>query len=1403
MMERALRNRSGGGRTPSPWLALALVLAFGCGAVASSLRGQDISEEEFTRKSLAFRTALHYDPLLDPPLDSLVTLYRGAERLDELVGLYRSHIAQFPGDAVSKTVLVRLLRRIDRAGADELIAAAAPQHPDFAPLQYVLHRMLEERGDPRAAEVLSRAIELQTDPNRRNEWLDQLLQLSERETARAFAEAHFNKLLAVENQSSDQYLSLARLMQRHQFWESSLVALAKAKSARPGPEAEVEIELMTATALGHAGEREDAGRMLDALLRKLAPDHWRRREILSLRMSLPTGEAEREALLSSFKKAHLANPQNERIVLDYAEALVAAEKRDEAVAFLLETSAALPKSGPIETRTLELLETSAADPVYARFLEDRLESDPGRLDLRFRLVKANYALGRDAAAEQDFRTVVAGLEPSEASARILELQRFLRSIDRIDAASVYLERYLRDHPSRLDVARELAEIHLVSPDGGRIDELVRGLDASEAEVENVLDFGEFLLENGFAHAAGTLVSARLETEPRQFDLGLLLIRILGKTGDEAGVRGEAAVYRELADTAVRYGRWLDAAIEAHHDLETLAGFFASEQNRFDFEDGAWTEDKISRYLLLGEAGKRKLFTGKVVESVRKTLAKSGLEPSLKLRLREFLVDLIERDPASAPEAEEQLKLLAAEDPAHRIDYDLRRALVYHRSQRVDLAQSLLAGIDLGEVGSAPILREAADVLIEYGFLREADTALAGVNRLEPGDLLSWERRLTVLAKLGEESVLRGILRSLRSGDLVPGLRELSERTLDEHLYASYWRSIAKLAGQGDTGLAETLAILASVEREDLPAEARLWVEWTRAFVLTRLGRTREAGEAMARFSEAAKEQELASVRFPDGLSLSVEAAAAYLDSRTLAKDETPPVVAAPADFLLGAPRLRWVFELPDEARTVGMGAGAGHVVILDDAGFVQGLEEGSGKLLWRRYFGESGRSTAPRRPSAFDAVPKRPTLGAGFSSGSGSVGLEGDWQAAKAPRSFAVAEDRFFLLRGDSFGAYSVASGSLLWSAELPDTSEQSTATPGARADAIFAVEGTRAVVFEPTADVVLCFDTVSGKLLWELSLSEREVGEDEAALVSLNVGLSLGGGHAFVYGRGAAIIDLAVGRVAWRFGDGEPLGFPIVLRLRREGEGDPAAPAESEVVHYLAGEKQEWLDLSSFAERPLDPGLLDRRTALLSPGVYWAKSRHRHASPAHATLSGSDLWLMQSGRVRRLSTDLPFSSSELPAAGAYVGRVGGHAWFLEGDILHHLDFPRDRASRLAMTDLGDPASLRATLSGNQLVVRGAARLKVVNARTGQVIGQSNLPPQLAEHATLLDAGNGDAPLATATVWQGRLRRSGPGGPAYVRPVADLLVNRRLVADFGRGLVACLEPSPPAGTAPPPAPPAN
>src|SRR5690606_13916172 len=124
--------------------------------------------------------------------------------------------------------------------------------------------------------------------------------------------------------------------------------------------------------------------------------------------------------------------------------------------------------------------------------------------------------------------------------------------------------------------------------------------------------------------------------------------------------------------------------------------------------------------------------------------------------------------------------------------------------------------------------------------------------------------------------------------------------------------------------------------------------WTRALVLTRVGREDESREAIERFREHASVRKITAVNFPDGLVLSVDAASDFLSPRTAAPSAR---VVPAADFLLNQPTLRWAYELPEDSRIVFVGRSGTAVVVFDEAGTVHLIDTVTGKLAWRRFYG--------------------------------------------------------------------------------------------------------------------------------------------------------------------------------------------------------------------------------------------------------------------------------------------------------------------------------------------------------------------------------------------------------------------------------------------------------------------
>lgn len=1356
--------------------------------------GQELSPEEFAETSLKYRTALHYDPLLPLPLDSLVLLYSAADREDELVGLYRSHIEKYPDDAGAKTVLVRLLQKMKRAGVGELISTAVPRHPEFAPLQYLLFEFLRGKGDPRAIDALSKAIDLEEKAARRSEWLEELLKLSEGPEARAAATIQLQKLLAVEGQTGPNLLAVAKLMQRYEFWELSTKAIGQIPPGSLDPESTVDRSILRAKAELQMGSSKAAAAILDSLLSKLAVDHWRRREVMSLRFSVVASDEEREKLLQEFRDAFEESPQSEAALLDYIDLLIASELQSRAAELLVKYAPEIPQTPLVESRALTLLESIQDPEAMEKFLSARLELDPERVDLRFLLVKVLYALKRDADAAQEFQAVLAGQEAEEVSNRILELQRYLRSIDRIEAAGVYLERFVSKNPERLSIARELAEVYLVLEKDQKIEELIPRLMVGEAPVEEVLDLSEFLLENDFFVQSKQILSDSLSASGESFPVGILLIEALGEMGDSANGDRLIKRMRDLADSPERYSQWLEVAVAAYENFETLDRFFEMERSRFSFSDGTWPEERVEKFVMLCEIGRQRQLAGRVTQMVREQLEAGSFDSKLRIRLRQFLVAVLQADPNAGVEMEEQLKLLIKEDPDSQAGYELQLALFYHRGSRIDLAQELLLGLDLAGVNDAALVQEAVDVLLSYRFFVEAERALAAVNRLAPADLFSWEKRLTLLALLKEENDFRSLIRLLRNGEMGEGLSSQSLTALDRHMVASHWRSVSRLFSSGNAQrFEEILPLLASVERVSRFPSDTIWTEWSRAMVLQALGRSAEVTASVERFEKAIERLEVEEIVFPDGLALSVQGARRFL-LREREDSEAP--VGPSSDFLFSNPSLRWAYRIERGTNIERFESSGDRILILDSKGGLSAIDQTTGKLIWSENLAPTSRQEIGGRPSSFFDLPGSQTS---------ALASRGKAPLVKRARSWTLDEKQVVLISGNSLVAFRSTDGKLLWSAPLPFEQTKPTArSTYSRSGVLLSKDGDKVFLFHPDSGGVVAVGWQSGKLLWETELASVTNEEERDRIHSLNSGISSDNGLVFVYGEEASVLDGETGRSLWFFSDGVPLTFPVVLRKDRSLSGtldgalnrsqDDQGDARStqrwqtgDGAGVAAARPLRFLDFLRLAEAPIrSDTLTSQDAALVGPASFWSVSRTEKSGDAMGFLSNGYLWLMGDGAARRVSTRFPVASRSLPGEGIFVGQQGNHAWLLNGKSLQHMDFYYDRSTVIGFEDLG-PEPLRTTFVGNQLIVRGEIGIRAVNARTGNIVGTTVLPERLRTFLEKEFAESNAEPVKYYL--QGAARIHSDGSPQYCYPASDLLREGLYVTQFRDGLLVCLEPT--------------
>ena len=1358
-------------------LGISACLCSGGGGLTKVFAQEGTTDQAaFDKQAMAMRTSLHRDPLLESSLKALVDLYQGAGRKDELIGLYRSHIEQYPTDSGAKAVLVEILEKLDRAAAEELIVSYVGQHADSAPLHYLYARFLQSRNDSRAAAMLAKAIELEKNPSRQLQWIKEILPLAEVEEARKVVTDIVKKWLATPGLTPDILIGLARRMQELGLWDLSETTLALIKPGGNDSDHDVDRQLLLAQAAVGLGKKVEAAAVLDGLLGGLTPDHSRRREIMSQRIAVVATAEHRTALIASLQATLAANPRSESAIMDLAEALIAGERRKEAAALLQDSLLKFPRSAVLETRALEIFDLIDNHLASRNFLMARLEVDPDRSDLRFRLVRELYALGEDGAAEQEFSTGLAGLDEAESTRRILALQRDLRSLGRGDAARPYLERFVRNHPARLDTALELAEVYLQEERRDAIIKLAGGLDLGQAGAEGIVDFADFLLDYEFFGAAQTILNERLKIEPNRFDLGVLLTRALSASGDEAEALRQIDRLRALAEDPVYYATWLKAALEAHTRFESVEVFLAGEQSRYSFGDGVWDDRKVERFLLLCQEGRHRLSVAKVSAMVREGLAQSGITAAQTLRLRRFLVGLLGTDPAASAELAQQLTLLIEGDVEHRHDYLLQKALLADRNLQSDVAGTLFGTVDFTSVSVTALLRESVLPLLRYGFRTEALEALTAINRIDPKDLVSWDDRFALLVAERDESALRAALRDLRDRAKVAEVSPASLLKTRDHLLSSYWRSIVRLLSPDQAARREEiLPLLTSIGREDYPVQVGAWVEWCRTLVLVVLGRTEEANQARNRFEEIVQEHALEWLPFPDGLQLAVAEAGPLLDRM---KREQPAPIEATGDFLLTAPALRWVHELDPGATLLAQCQVKGLVFALDSLGQISALDLVTGKLRWRRTWQDMPGPKARERPGFLDIVAP----GSSSREPSGEVPLD-----SPMPPSFAADALHVYLLTEGELIACRIGDGSTGWTAPLQGVSRREAEADRDRNDLIpraaFQLAGAEVVLTEPSLGKTCAFTAETGKLLWEadVSGSDPSVSATSDRVYSMNTGVSLEGGQALVYDAGSVVLDVSNGASLWRWTTSSAVAaFPLGLG-RDRGESDEETPRSPGAA------RPRFADFTSraFGEGAWEGLRVSPGTALVGAAMEWNGSRLSQPGPAYGVMDPSNMWLMEGAALRQVSRLFPVVGQEFPARGTWVGAKGNHAWLVDGEALHHFDFGRGREARLPHGGLGSDEGYRVGIFGNRIVVRGSVKYRIVHAVTGEVVTEHPWPGDLVEYFKARK-GRGASPMEFDYLWQGTLTRRSPGQPSLGRSLHDLVGDDWYITSFGERTLVCL-----------------
>lgn len=1409
--------------------ACVLMISGGLNLLAQDKKDEVVLQgEAFDKQSLALRTALHYDPSMDAPLKGLIRLYDKAGRLEDLLGLYRAHTTQYVEDVGAKVVMIRLLKALDRVEAGEMAQAAAQQHPENAELKHLLYQDYRKRGDQRALKTLSVAIDLQKRPERKQVWMDELLAHAQENDSRDLAERHLKEMLSAQGQTAGALLALAAQMHQYNFEEMCLSALSQARSKNPDAETGVNIELLAARAEAGLGKFEEVAKRMDALLKRLAPDYLRRREIMKLRVSLVKNDADRGRLISQAEARYEKEQMNEGVALDYAELLSANEMRKMAADVLVDSARRLPKSDRLEKEALRMLDRIGDEKRLQSFLEERLSAYPDREDLIYRLVKVEYLAGKADAARKRLDKIIGKLDDKERARRLLDLARYLRQMSQPAESADLLTEVIEILPARLDVQRELLETLLALEQRAKAEKLLANLSVADAEIENFVDLIQFMIQADFLVAARDALESRLNNEGERFDLNLLLVGVLGKTGDHEKAEGILMKSRETADTSARYAQWLESGLVLYGLLENAEQFFDSEQFRFLEEGDEWTAERVDRFLTLCELGEREKLGARVAQALRNQLADDSLPDPLKLRLRMLLVKALDRSPENAGEVEEQLKLLAKEDGKNADEYQLRRALLYHSNSRPDLAKDLLSVIDMERVADEAILRAAYLVFLEYSLVNSAKICLKKLTTLEPADLGGWEKRLSLLAALGEEEELRIVLRRLLVGNDRLILKPETLRALRIHLLDSYWRSISRLLKNGDKeSLGAVLVMLDSVDRDAGQTRDRGWSLWTRAHALNRLERIvardevikeLEAFLSKASGAELNEENEGVKIAFPDGLAVSREAAVGLLKAKKV-KSRELEMVAVNSEGPLGDVEMVWAFEADPGARILQIApAGEKVVLVLDDQGGVYNVDAENGKMRWYEQYrvdaeneilnsnrtsfrGGFGGITVSNSQfqvrqqggSIMVSQMRAPYQSVQLGTQSGQVS---NFLAAgvKKVRSMLVDEDRgFYLSVGNQIRSYLVKDGSMQWQSDLLpagiiELSTVKNAPSVARPDPVMFLEGDHLLCYAPALDVAACFQKQSGKLIWSRDFGKE--GLQKGLVYSLNSGAAFSEGRLFLFGKSCQILDSATGKTLWSFDDSGVHRFPVVLdRVSEDDEKTDLPKTDASTINmnspvFATGVTNSVATkpLTTFVDHENDvmsrmkqlKPFLQGEGALVAPAVQWNGFRMTGNRIADARIAGSNLLLMGDEEMQQISLHLPIGANRVDANGVLIGVAGDKVWFLDGAELMQRSLSNNQIQVINIEGQPDGGrGVRAVMSGSRIYVSHAQGLTVLNAFSGKMIGENPWPTLMKKYLIKAGFENGGNEEPMDAAWQGYVR-SIPGRPIYCFPLRNRAQGGRL-----------------------------
>lgn len=1351
MMERGgLRRKAAGLRLAAMGLTLGLGLAWAPAAEETA---------DFDKSSVTLRTALHYDPSVEVPLQKLVELYRSAGRTEELLSLYNTHLAQYPDDAGASLVLARIYALLQDRKAGDFLKAAVARHPDNALLAWQLGRMLQEERNPKAVEAMASAVRLEKSAARKAQWFGELMKAAATQGREDLVLEETRRLIEEGAMTPEQRLRWARQALGQKLPKTATRMMEGVDAARLGTDNQVDANMLQAELLAAEGKPTEAGTLLDALLEKLAPDYWRRREILMLRLDV-TGVDGRDKMVEVARNRWQAKDGRTAMnALTLADVLDAAHRGREALQVLREALEALPGTPQVEQRLLDLWEKEGTDASALEWLEKLMAAHPDRQDLMLRQVRWLFANNLSPKAHETFKSLIAKLDPADQVGRSVELSRWLRRRNQEQDAGILLETALGKTPDRWDLRRELGELYFAQRRTDEVAALFEGDWTRNLTPDARLEIAQFLMSKQLWVDARKLVEPWLVAQPTAFEGHLLLAKIEEKLGDDARVAVAFDAARALCDTDARYQAWIEAVMQ-HAEAREMVELAVQKEAGLLAPGGKLPEDEVSftRWLaLVAQASAHK--AEKTAEELLKlALARQGLAADRALMLEKLRLDLMASDSTRAMETEAGLRKLLESDVPHREDHRLRLALLYHQAGRQDLAMQFLEALDASKVTEVAGLRSVVPICLERGSLALALTCAERLTRLEPAEMSHWSQWTNLLAQSGQEERLRFALREILGRAHDWKLTEAVRESLQEHLVASQWRSVMSSLNATDPStwaLARREA--AALEKADLTSDQRRWMDWLVAYLSSRMGDKKAAEDAFSAFGKLRDNQW---ITFPDGMELSVVGARESLRGNPFeatARPQSGPVPCLPP-FSLG-----WGFSvnqgmlitrvLTDDA--------TGLAYVVDDRSNVHALDLRTGKLRWR-VSPDSG-SKATRAGSTSGGRAMTTTIAT-------RVIVRGSGQPdVRAPLEISVHGKRLCLLENEKVTCVDARSGALLWRNQLAEV-DGSAAGPPAQSR-LHQDEG-HVFVWQPGVSTVSSMNPVTGKLLWQTLVPSPPVpapnpynswgGYD--AYIKLKSGLSVEQGRVFVFAQSAALLRADSGQVLWRLATGDVPGFPIDLQSQGDSNSPLAQPPPRQLVAYSPSRMQ----ISGGFVSGLHISGMRGGMGVASAGWGYATGLRAllqgqgYYSP-YALLHEGKVWMVNGNGTGMVSAmGLPLG--QLSHSGMVVGVGEGQLVCFNGSGFGSTSPQRNGVqTSLGVVESAAPAGQPAradflpsgSLHGSRLYASLGTRLRMSDLRSGSVLFDVPMPPEADAWAKTFVDETAPAQASTMTITSSRRVVSG------------------------------------------------